>query len=229
MSLIVRPYMDENGVLRIASFERNNLKIPVEISKKSFNSMEEVENILKLMKKETKKNHNYSSYKIEQKGVKNLVIEPSAYDKLRNGFVLEKCSIKSTKHSINEDATTILKNGNNYLLMVCDGVGGVKGGEIASNMVVDNMSKFFLTYDFSKISNTGDVIESMGKKTIEYDYKNKNIYVTTHFISMYDCFDLNHDDEDAIYNIKRFNYLNGILSVTSEEYVTYKDVCKNRV
>lgn len=79
------------------------------------------------------------------------------------------------------------------------------------------------------ISNTGDVIESMGKKTIEYDYKNKNIYVTTHFISMYDCFDLNHDDEDAIYNIKRFNYLNGILSVTSEEYVTYKDVCKNRV
>ena len=48
------------------------------------------------------------------------------------------------------------------------------------------------------ISNTGDVIESMGKKTIEYDYKNKNIYVTTHFISMYDCFDLNHDDEDAI-------------------------------
>ena len=79
------------------------------------------------------------------------------------------------------------------------------------------------------ISNTGDVIESMGKKTIEYDYKNKNIYVTTHFISMYDCFDLNHDDEDAIYNVKRFNYLNGILSVTSEEYVTYKDVCKNRV
>lgn len=79
------------------------------------------------------------------------------------------------------------------------------------------------------ISNTGDVIESMGKRTIEYDYKNKNIYVTTHFISMYDCFDLKHDDEDAIYNVKRFNYLNGILSVTSEEYVTYKDVCKNRV
>lgn len=79
------------------------------------------------------------------------------------------------------------------------------------------------------ISNTGDVIESMGKRTIEYDYKNKNIYVTTHFISMYDCFDLKYDDEDAIYNVKRFNYLNGILSVTSEEYVTYKDVCKNRV
>jgi len=167
MSLIVRPYMDENGVLRIASFERNNLKNPVEISKKSFNSMEEVENILKLMKKETKKNHNYSSYKIEQKGVKNLVIEPSAYDKLRNGFVLEKCSIKSSKHSINEDATTILKNGNNYLLMVCDGVGGVKGGEIASNMVVDNMSKFFLTYDFSKISNTGDVVNDFAYKIKE--------------------------------------------------------------
>ena len=115
MRLIVRPYIDENGVLKIASFEVNNLKVPVEISKRSFNSMDEVENILKLMKKETKSNHNYGSYKIERNGVKNLVFKPSAYDKLRNGFILEKCSIKSTKHSKNEDATTILKKGNNYL------------------------------------------------------------------------------------------------------------------
>ena len=115
MRLIVRPYIDENGVLRIASFEVNNLKVPVEISKRSFNSMDEVENILKLMKKETKSNHNYGSYKIERNGVKNLVFKPSAYDKLRNGFILEKCSIKSTKHSKNEDATTILKKGKKIL------------------------------------------------------------------------------------------------------------------
>ena len=167
MRLIVRPYIDENGVLRIASFEVNNLKVPVEISKRSFNSMDEVENILKLMKKETKSNHNYGSYKIERNGVKNLVFKPSAYDKLRNGFILEKCSIKSTKHSKNEDATTILKKGNNYLLMVCDGVGGVRGGEIASNMVVDNMSKFFLTYDFSKVDNTNDVVNDFAYKIKE--------------------------------------------------------------
>ena len=167
MRLIVRPYIDENGVLKIASFEVNNLKVPVEISKRSFNSMDEVENILKLMKKETKSNHNYGSYKIERNGVKNLVFKPSAYDKLRNGFILEKCSIKSTKHSKNEDATTILKKGNNYLLMVCDGVGGVRGGEIASNMVVDNMSKFFLTYDFSKVDNTNDVVNDFAYKIKE--------------------------------------------------------------
>lgn len=167
MRLIVRLYIDENGVLRIASFEVNNLKVPVEISKRSFNSMDEVENILKLMKKETKSNHNYGSYKIERNGVKNLVFKPSAYDKLRNGFILEKCSIKSTKHSKNEDATTILKKGNNYLLMVCDGVGGVRGGEIASNMVVDNMSKFFLTYDFSKVDNTNDVVNDFAYKIKE--------------------------------------------------------------
>ena len=167
MRLIVRPYIDENGVLKIASFEVNNLKVPVEISKRSFNSMDEVENILKLMKKETKSNHNYGSYKIERNGVKNLVFKPSAYDKLRNGFILEKCSIKSTKHSKNEDATTILKKGNNYLLMVCDGVGGVRGGEIASNMVVDNMSKFFLTYDFSKVDNTNNVVNDFAYKIKE--------------------------------------------------------------
>ena len=167
MRLIVRPYIDENGVLKIASFEVNNLKVPVEISKRSFNSMDEVENILKLMKKETKSNHNYGSYKIERNGVKNLVFKPSAYDKLRNGFILEKCSIKSTKHSKNEDAITILKKGNNYLLMVCDGVGGVRGGEIASNMVVDNMSKFFLTYDFSKVDNTNDVVNDFAYKIKE--------------------------------------------------------------
>lgn len=167
MRLIVRPYIDENGVLRIASFEVNNLKVPVEISKRSFNSMDEVENILKLMKKETKSNHNYGSYKIERNGIKNLVFKPSAYDKLRNGFILEKCSIKSTKHSKNEDATTILKKGNNYLLMVCDGVGGVRGGEIASNMVVDNMSKFFLTYDFSKVDNTNNVVNDFAYKIKE--------------------------------------------------------------
>lgn len=167
MRLIVRPYIDENGVLRIASFEVNNLKVPVEISKRSFNSMDEVENILKLMKKETKSNHNYGSYKIERNGVKNLVFKPSAYDKLRNGFILEKCSIKSTKHSKNEDATTILKKGNNYLLMVCDGVGGVRGGEIASNMVVDNMSKFFFTYDFSKVDNTNNVVNDFAYKIKE--------------------------------------------------------------
>ena len=167
MRLIVRPYIDENGVLKIASFEVNNLKVPVEISKRSFNSMDEVENILKLMKKETKSNHNYGSDKIERNGVKNLVFKPSAYDKLRNGFILEKCSIKSTKHSKNEDATTILKKGNNYLLMVCDGVGGVRGGEIASNMVVDNMSKFFLTYDFSKVDNTNDVVNDFAYKIKE--------------------------------------------------------------
>lgn len=164
MSLIVKPYVDGKGILRIASFENKDSKKPVEISKRSFNSIEEVESLLKLMRTEIKTNKIYNNYKIERHGVKNLVIEPSSYGKLKNGFILDRCSVKSTMHNKNEDSSTILRNGNNYLLMVCDGVGGVKGGDIASNTTVENMSKFFLTYDFSKNTDVCGIVNDFASK-----------------------------------------------------------------
>ena len=44
--------------------------------------------------------------------------------------------------SHNEDSVTILKNqSDEYLLMVCDGMGGHRAGEVASSMVVTHMAK----------------------------------------------------------------------------------------
>ncbi len=45
----------------------------------------------------------------------------------------------------NEDSVTILKNANNeYLLIVADGMGGHRAGEVASSMVVTHLGKKFL-------------------------------------------------------------------------------------
>lgn len=45
----------------------------------------------------------------------------------------------------NEDSVTILKNDNEeYLLIVADGMGGHRAGEVASSIVVNHMSKEFL-------------------------------------------------------------------------------------
>lgn len=57
----------------------------------------------------------------------------------------------------NEDSVTIIRNSNNeYLLAVADGMGGHKGGEIASSIAISHIGKRFS--DISSIGNKEDAI-----------------------------------------------------------------------
>lgn len=59
--------------------------------------------------------------------------------------------------SHNEDSVTILKNANNeYLLMVADGMGGHRAGEVASSLAVTHLGK-----RFSKISSVGSKLDAV--------------------------------------------------------------------
>ncbi|MGM9835027.1 MAG: Stp1/IreP family PP2C-type Ser/Thr phosphatase [Bacilli bacterium] len=78
----------------------------------------------------------------------------------------------------NEDSVTILKNASDeYLLIVADGMGGHRAGEVASSMVVTHMGK-----RFSEISSIGskldavnwmnDNINEINNEILDYTKKN---------------------------------------------------------
>lgn len=78
----------------------------------------------------------------------------------------------------NEDSVTILKNASGeHLMIVCDGMGGHRKGEVASSMAIANLGK-----RFNKISSIGskldavnwlnDSISEINKNILEYAAKN---------------------------------------------------------
>lgn len=73
--------------------------------------------------------------------------------------------------SHNEDSVTILKNQNNeYLLIVADGMGGHRAGEVASSMAVTHMGK-----RFTSISSIGSKLDAVNWLTDNVNEINKNI------------------------------------------------------
>jgi len=73
--------------------------------------------------------------------------------------------------SHNEDSVTILKNANNeYLLMVADGMGGHRAGEVASSMAVTHFGK-----RFTRFSSMGSKRDAVNWLTDNVQEVNKNI------------------------------------------------------
>lgn len=73
--------------------------------------------------------------------------------------------------SHNEDSVTILKNANNeYLLMVADGMGGHRAGEVASSMAVTHFGK-----RFTSINSIGSKLDAVNWLTDNVQEINKNI------------------------------------------------------
>ena len=74
----------------------------------------------------------------------------------------------------NEDSVTILSNANNeYLLVVADGMGGHKCGEVASSMAVDHITKKFEEIESLKdkqfaINWIRDEIAAINKSIFDY-------------------------------------------------------------
>ena len=73
--------------------------------------------------------------------------------------------------SHNEDSVTILKNSSNeYLMVVADGMGGHRAGEVASSMVVTHLGK-----RFSEISTIGSKVDAINWLKDNIDEINNSI------------------------------------------------------
>lgn len=71
----------------------------------------------------------------------------------------------------NEDSVTILKNASNeYLLIVCDGMGGHRKGEVASSMAIAALGT-----RFNKISSIGSKLDAVNWLNDSVNEINKNI------------------------------------------------------
>ena len=86
---------------------------------------------------------------------------------MKSFYLTDAGKVRSHK----EDSDTILKNGNNeYLLIVADGMGGHRAGEVASSMAVTHLGK-----RFTSISSVGSKLDAVNWLTDNVNEINKNI------------------------------------------------------
>lgn len=82
----------------------------------------------------------------------------------------------------NEDSVTIVKNASNeYLMIVADGMGGHRAGEVASSMAVTHLGK-----RFTDLSSIGTKLDAVNWLNESVDEINKNViqYAEEHFDSI---------------------------------------------
>lgn len=71
---------------------------------------------------------------------------------MKYGYITDSGKVRER----NEDSVTILKNGDEYLLCVADGMGGHKNGEIASSIALNHIANRFK--EISSVGNKEDAI-----------------------------------------------------------------------
>ena len=82
--------------------------------------------------------------------------------------------------SHNEDSVTVLKNASNeFLLIVADGMGGHRKGEVASSMVVSRLGKRFnetpsIGSELDAINWLNDNINEINRDILDYGEKNNS-------------------------------------------------------
>lgn len=88
-------------------------------------------------------------------------------EKMKSFYLTDAGRVRSH----NEDSVTILKNANNeYLMMVADGMGGHRAGEVASSMAVTHFGK-----RFTSISSIGSKLDAVNWMNDNINEINKNI------------------------------------------------------
>lgn len=103
----------------------------------------------------------------------------------------------------NEDSVTILKNPNNeYLLVVADGMGGHKAGEVASSMAVDH-----ITEKFKNLEKLGDKATAVNWIREEVAQINKSIF-----------------DYTAIYEESKGMGTTFVAAILTDEYLLFANV-----
>src|SRR5574344_1722927 len=83
--------------------------------------------------------------------------------------------------SHNEDSVTIVKNGNNeHLMIVADGMGGHRAGEVASSMVVTHLGSRFSNLStigtkFDAVNWLNENINTINTNIIKYTEENPEL------------------------------------------------------
>ena len=122
---------------------------------------------------------------------------------------------------LNQDSVNVTKKNNHYLLVVADGLGGYRGGEVASQIVVDVTSQAFvhphLPFDAQKTINEAN--EQILKRQINENKEMKStvalVWLNEHFVEC--C----HVGDSRIYLFKDGNIIYQSIDHSASQLAVY--------